>query len=182
MGPSPFPDNEVDCNLPEDPIFSTMSPYSKNRAMLRNLTIPSLPNYNIPRSPIGSSRVDTEAKFTNFLELKRQGIHFNHKLIKSTTLKNPSLTQRLMDFAKMDIIDQYSTTLPKSHWDPSAFPSYAYHEELSKSQAKILKKKDDEKAKGRREKIDFTSGASSTEVGVFGVMPKPIHKPCCKQD
>jgi hypothetical protein len=97
----------------------------------------------------------TNSKFKHFLELKKQGIHFNEKLAKSSALKNPSLMQKLMDFADIDEAGQYATTLPKDLWNPDGIPGYAYKEELAHSQQKIRKKKEDEKAKGQRESIDF---------------------------
>lgn len=63
--------------------------------------------------------------------------------------------QKLMDFSDIDEAGQYSTTLPKGLWNPEAFPEYAYKEELAKSQQKILKRKEGEKAKGQRQSVDF---------------------------
>jgi hypothetical protein len=140
------------------------SPYSANRALLRDLTLPSLPNYDIPPSPPGSPVASTNAKFKHFLELKKKGIHFNEKLSKSAAMKNPSLMQKLMDFSDIDEISQYSTTLPKDIWDPTAFPEAAFKEELAKSQKKLLKRKEEEKLRGQREAVDFVAAAVSTEA------------------
>jgi hypothetical protein len=104
----------------------------------------------------------TNSKFKHFLELKKQGIHFNEKLAKSSALKNPSLMQKLMDFADIDEVGQYATTLPKDLWNPNGFPEYAYKEELAHSQQKIRKKKEDDKAKGQRESIDFVPAAGES--------------------
>jgi hypothetical protein len=105
----------------------------------------------------------TNLKFKHFLELKKQGVHFNEKLAKSSALKNPSLMQKLMDFSDIDEAGQYATTLPKVLWNPDAFPEYAYKEELAKSQQRILKKKEDEKARGQRESVDFVPANASGE-------------------
>ncbi len=144
--------------------MTPQSPYSANRALLRDLTLPTLPNYEIPPSPPGSPLESTNSKFKHFLELKKQGIHFNEKLAKSAALKNPSLMQKLMDFSNIDEPGQYATTLPEYLWDPSSFPGHAYKEELAKSQQKILKKRGDEKAKGQRESLDFVPATSSSEL------------------
>ncbi|RDW77323.1 hypothetical protein BP6252_05376 [Coleophoma cylindrospora] len=144
------------------------SPYSANRALLRDLTLPTIASYDIPPSPPGSPLASTNAKFKHFLELKKQGVHFNEKLARSSALKNPSLMQKLMDFADIDEIGQYMTTLPKDIWDPESFPAYAYKEDLAKSQQKILKRKEDEKSRGQREAVDFVPASVSGESSRSG--------------
>ena len=141
--------------LEDDEDLPLQSPYSANRALLRDLTLPTVPNYDIPPSPPGSPVASTNAKFKHFLDLKKQGIHFNEKLAKSSALKNPSLMQKLMDFSDIDEAGQYTTTLPRDLWNPEAFPEYAYKEELAKSQQKILKRKEEEKLRVPRESVDF---------------------------
>ncbi|KAL2072476.1 hypothetical protein VTL71DRAFT_11819 [Oculimacula yallundae] len=165
LGPS-ADDPEVQSLMKEENEEQTMvpqSPYSANRALLRNLTLPSLPNYDIPPSPPGSPSESTNAKFKQYLELKKKDIHFNEKLAKSSVFKNPSLTQTLMTFSDIDEAGQYATTLPKEIWNPDGFPAYAFKEELLKSQQKVLKIREDEKAKGQRETLDFVPATSSTE-------------------
>ncbi|KZF24647.1 HCNGP-domain-containing protein [Xylona heveae TC161] len=137
------------------------SPYSANRSLLRDLTLPTVPNLDIPPSPPGSPPPRTTAKFAHFLQLKREGVHFNDKLSKSSALKNPSLLQKLRSFAGIDDQTQYATTLPSDIWDPQAFPEWAYKEELAKSQQEVLKRKEEEKAKMQREAIDFVPAAAS---------------------
>lgn len=154
------------------------SPYSANRALLRDLTLPTIPNYDIPPSPPGSPVASTNAKFKHFLELKKQGVHFNEKLAKSSALKNPGLMQKLMDFSDIDELGQYGTTLPKDLWDPNMFPEYAYKEELAKSQQKILKRKEDEKGRGQRESVDFVPASTdpSSRSGTPGAGGKQSQK------
>ena len=116
--------------LPEnDETMAPRSPYSAHRALLRDLTLPTIPNYDIQPSPPGSPIESTNLKFRHFLELKKQGVHFNEKLAKSSALKNPSLMQKLMDFADIDEVGQYATTLAKDLWNPDGFLEYAYKEE-----------------------------------------------------
>jgi hypothetical protein len=86
----------------EGHVMAPLSPYSSNRALLRDLTLPTVPNYNIPPSPPGSPMESTNAKFKHFLELKKQGIHFNDKLSKSSAMKNPALMQKLLDFSDIN--------------------------------------------------------------------------------
>ena len=139
------------------------SPYSAYRTSVRDLTLPQVPNMDIPPSPPGSPPPGIEKKFERFLELKRQGVHFNERLSKSSALKNPSLLQKLMASAGVTEDYQYNTTFPKSLWDPTAFPPWAFKEELVKSQQKLNEKKEEEKARIFRESIDFISATNSLQ-------------------
>ncbi|OBT69882.1 hypothetical protein VE03_00402 [Pseudogymnoascus sp. 23342-1-I1] len=159
--------------LPEDPDDTTpRSPYSASRALLRDLTMPSVPNFDIPPSPPGSPPPTTEKKFAHFLQLKKQGTHFNERLANSSALKNPSLMQKLMDFADVSEEDQYATTLPKDVWDPSAFPKWAYKEELAKSQQQVLKRKEEEKLGGPREFVPASGSGESSRAATPSVAPR----------
>jgi len=146
---------------PDNGNFAPQSPYSANRAIIRDLTLPPIPNYDIPPSPPGSPVASTNAKFKHFLELKKQGVHFNEKLSKSAALKNPSLMQKLMDFADIDEVAEFATTLPKELWDPTGFPEAGYKENLAKSQKDILKMREEERAKGQRTSVDFVPATAS---------------------
>lgn len=156
--------SELEDVMDEEQNGEPQSPYSANRALLRDLTLPTVPNYDIPPSPPGSPVASTNAKFKHFLELKKQGTHFNEKLAKSAALKNPSLMQKLMDFADIDEAEQYATTLPQDLWNPTGFPEYAYKEELAKSQQKILKEREAKKVRGQREALDFVPATASGET------------------
>lgn len=146
------------------------SPYSANRSIIRDLTIPTKANFDIPSSPPGSSPAGMDKKFDHFLDLKRQGVHFNEKLAQSSALQNPSLLPKLMNFAGLEERDQYATTLPKDVWNPAGFPTWAYKEELAKSQQGISKKREYSNSRLHRESIEFVSGTTSG-VSSKGVTP-----------
>ncbi|EEH37946.2 hypothetical protein PAAG_00867 [Paracoccidioides lutzii Pb01] len=134
------------------------SPFSANRALLRDMTLPPIPNFDIPPSPPGSPDPAANQKFAHFFSLKRQGVHFNEKLASSSSLRNPSLLAKLMEHAGVDGQAQYSTSLPKELWDPvSTLPPWGYKEELLKSQQEVRRKIEEKKASGPREAIDFVS-------------------------
>ncbi|MCJ1397141.1 hypothetical protein MMC11_000333 [Xylographa trunciseda] len=165
IGPSIGPSNV----LPESETTSApQSPYSANRALVRDLTLPTVANFNIPDSPPGSPPPGLDEKFGHFLELKKQDIHFNEKLARSSALKNPSLLSKLMDFAGVDESDQYATTLPSTIWDSKGFPAYAYKKELARSQQEIHKKREEERAKVQRESIEFVSASVSGQSSRAG--------------
>jgi hypothetical protein len=178
VGPVLGPTKQVEdmAGSPRDDEGSiSQSPYSANRAALRDLTLPTVPNYDIPPSPPVSPIVSTNAKFKHFLDLKRKGVHFNDSLSKSMALKNPGVMQQLMDFSDIDEAGQYATILPKEFWDSTAFPEHAYKEGLSKSQQRILKKRENDKAKGLRDSVDFVPATGSGETSRSGT-PKISQK------
>ena len=154
---------------PESEIGSEpQSPYSANRALIRDLTLPTIPIFDIPDSPPGSPPPGLDEKFGQFLKLKKQGVHFNEKLARSSALKNPSLLRKLMAFAGVDESEQYATILPSVVWDPESFPPSAYKEELAKSQQDIHKKREEERAKVQRESIEFVSASASGQSSRAG--------------
>ncbi|MCJ1431789.1 hypothetical protein MMC27_001144 [Xylographa pallens] len=165
IGPSMGPFNDQ----PESETASEpQSPYSANRALIRDLTLPTIPIFDIPDSPPGSPPPGLDEKFGQFLKLKKQGVHFNEKLARSSALKNPSLLRKLMDFAGVDESEQYATILPSGIWDPESFPPSAYKEELAKSQQDIHKKREEERAKVQRESIEFVAASASGQSSRAG--------------
>ena len=154
------------------------SPYTAQRTTIRSLTLPTNPNLDIPPSPPQSPAPGADKKFAHFLELKKQGVHFNEKLASSSALKNPSLLPKLMKSAGVEEHTQYNTTLSKSLWDPEDFPSWAYKEALLTSQQMASKKKAEEKAKAPRSSIDFVSAGGSgqsSRVGTPGLGTSARH-------
>lgn len=168
LGPTDAVDSYPASPSAEEAIYTPLSPYSANRALIHQLTVPALPNLNIPPSPPGEPATGITSKFAHFLELKKKGVHFNEKLASSSALKNPSLMEKLMDFADIDEIGQFSNTLPKEFWDPGNFPEWAYKERLAKSQQSILKKREEEKTRGQRETVDFVPATASGDSSRSG--------------
>lgn len=115
-----------------------------------------------------------EQKFDHFARLKEQGVHFNEKLAASSALKNPALLHRLMSSAGLDNSDQYATLLSKDLWDPSAFPEWAYKDELAKCQQQIAKKHEEEKLQTQRESVDFVhSNSAESPLNGDGTVSTP---------
>ena len=132
--------------------------------LVRFLTQASHPMIELPPSPPGSPNLQVEAKFKRFLELKSKGLHFNEDLANKATFRNPALLSTLMDRAGMDAAAQYATSLPTSVWDPRSLPSFAYKEELLRSQQAIRDqegaRKKQASAAGKRT-IEFASASRS---------------------
>ncbi|KAL9061698.1 MAG: hypothetical protein Q9206_000377 [Seirophora lacunosa] len=129
--------------------------------------MPIMPNFDIPPSPPGSPIPGMEQKFEHFLQLKKQGIHFNEKLARSSALKNPALLQKLMASAGLEENDQYLVALPQTLLDPLGFPEWAYKENLAKSQQQFLNREERSKLRRQRESIEFVAPAGQ-EMSING--------------
>ncbi|KAI2818065.1 hypothetical protein CBS63078_10387 [Aspergillus niger] len=132
-----------------------------DRALIHDLTLPPLPNLDIPPSPPGSPNPAANAKIAHFLTLKKQGMHFNEKLAGSTSLKNPSLLKKMMDHAGIDDQAQYHTSLPPEVWSINDLPSWGYKEELLKAQREIQIGAEERKSAGQRDAINFVAATPS---------------------
>ena len=97
------------------------SPYSATRSHIQFLTPPPIPRMDIPSSPPGTVSNELNKKFQHFFELKKEGVHFNVTLARSSALKNPGLLEKLMGFAGLDQEASYETILSVNIWDPSHF-------------------------------------------------------------
>jgi hypothetical protein len=157
FGPSLLSQNSDDRGNDEPSL--PLSPFSSNRAAIRTLIMPPVPNLSIPPSPPGSPPVASTKKFAKFLELKTQGMHFNAKLDGSAAIRNPAILPKLLEYAGIDHYDQYSSALPENLSMPTSYPPWAYGEELNKTQQKLLKQREGSKAKDGRTRIEFVSQA-----------------------
>ena len=151
----PPPDDDLQDDAPPG------SPYTSNRALVQNLTLPTVPNFDIPPSPPGSPPQRATKKFAQFLELKKKGQHFNQRLEGSSVLRDPGHLQKLMDFAGISEEEQHLSTLSEDVAVPAVFPEWAYVEQLRASQKQILKAREKEKSRRPREAVDFVSTAKS---------------------
>ncbi|RYP81320.1 hypothetical protein DL769_002049 [Monosporascus sp. CRB-8-3] len=165
-GPS-YPPLEEDPTLEEEaavgPAIPPGSPYSAERATLRNLTLPPVPDTEIPPSPPGSPPPGTNRKFAQFLELKKKGVHFNSKLAGSPALQNPALADKLLAFVDAGSREaQYATVLAPDLWDPAAFPRCAFKEQLRAAQTETAQAR----ARGRGAAVDFVpAGEAGSGAG-----------------
>ncbi|KAK6838851.1 hypothetical protein RU639_000924 [Aspergillus parasiticus] len=146
--------------------FSERSRLSTSRTLIHDLTLPPVPNLDIPISPPGSPDANANAKFAHFLSLKKQGVHFNEKLAFSASLKNPSLLKKLMEHAGIDGQMQYSTSLPSEVWDMSVLPRWGFKEELLKSQKVFHQKTEEQWSAGQRDTVDFVAATTADSTGV----------------
>lgn len=153
------------------------SPYTATRALLRDLTLPAVPNLDMPPSPPGSPVPNPalNRKFDTFLELKhKKGTHFNARLAQSAALRNPAAMDKLLGFVGLGgdesaeaqgtsrFVHQYATSLQAEIWDPEAFPPWAYRDRLKKAQEKVTKQKEEERKKVGRDAVEFVPASSST--------------------
>ncbi|EPS27559.1 hypothetical protein PDE_02502 [Penicillium oxalicum 114-2] len=158
LGPASGPAPMSDTQSPGGPSASgRSSPFSTTRALVHDLTLPPVPNLDIPPSPPGSPNPALNGKFEHFLSLKKQGVHFNAKLASSSSLRNPSLLKKMMEHAGIEEHEQYNTSLPSELWDVSNYPQWAFKEELLRTQQGIRQSKEVKSAAGQRTSIDFVS-------------------------
>ncbi|QIW98016.1 hypothetical protein AMS68_003534 [Peltaster fructicola] len=142
-----------------------LSPYSANRAQIQALTMPRFPNFDIPRSPSPPAVNSEEAaeltartrKFERFLELKKQGVHFNDRLASSTALRNPELLQQLSGYAGISPEEQYENTLGDALAAPLRWPN-GFLESLVASNQKKMKRD-----RESRTKLDFVPASVRTK-------------------
>lgn len=166
----PPPENDAADDLPPG------SPYTSSRAVIQNLTLPTVPNFDIPPSPPGSPPQRATKKFAQFLELKKKGQHFNQRLESSSVLRDPGHSQKLMDFAGISEEEQYASTLSEDLAVPAVFPPWAYVEGLRASQKRILKSKEQEKSRTPRNVIDFVSATKSGAASRTSTPSEPTGK------
>ncbi|KAH7391925.1 HCNGP-like protein-domain-containing protein [Pyrenochaeta sp. MPI-SDFR-AT-0127] len=158
QGPTALPPPEdggpVDSSAPESPVAPA-------RAMIQTLTLPTVPNFDIPHSPPGSPPQRATKKFAQFLELKKKGQHFNQRLETSSVLRDPDHSQKLLNFAGISEEDSYASTLSEQVTVPTIFPEWAYVEELRASQKRVTQANEQVKSKAPREAINFVSATKS---------------------
>ncbi|EMD62165.1 hypothetical protein COCSADRAFT_147653 [Bipolaris sorokiniana ND90Pr] len=158
QGPTATPP-PTDNGPPDDAVPG--SPFTTTRALIQNLTLPTVPNFDIPPSPPGSPPQKATKKFAQFLELKKKNQHFNHRLESSSVLRDPGHSQKLLDFAGITEEESYASTLSDDVAIPTSFPPWAYMEELKASQKQLAKAKEQEKSKAPRKALDFVSATFS---------------------
>ncbi|KAL3470674.1 HCNGP-like protein-domain-containing protein [Aspergillus californicus] len=143
------------------------------RNLVHDLTLPPVPNLDIPPSPPGSPNPSANTKFAHFLTLKKQDIHFNEKLAGSVSLKNPSLLKKLMEHAGIDEEAQYSSSLSPDIYNISSLPSWGYKEDLLIAHKEITAKADEKRAKIQRDAIDFVNSGSSRPASALFPTSRP---------
>ena len=142
------------------------SPYSTTRTLLRDLTLPPVPNLSLPPSPPGSPPPALTARVDSFLKLKAQGTHYNVKLESMPAMRNPSLSDKLLGFAGLTASDAYATSLSADVYDPKAFPAWAFRAGLREWEERQRKKREG----GRVEFVKATAGnAEEGEGAMLGI-------------
>ncbi|KAJ5309135.1 hypothetical protein PENANT_c014G06232 [Penicillium antarcticum] len=136
------------------------SPFLASRTLIQDLTLPPVPNLDIPPSPPGSPDAAANAKFEHFLTLKKRGVHFNSKLAGSSSLKNPSLMMKMMNHVGINEQSQHDTSLPVDLWDASSLPRWGFKEEILSTQQAFRQKMEEKKSSGQRSSVDFVSGSA----------------------
>lgn len=131
--------------------------------------MPPVPNFDIPDAPPGPAQNSEEAatlaattkQLERFLELKRQGVHFNERLQTSASLRNPSLLPKLLAFAGVEEQEEvYMSSLPEGLAVPARWPEDCYVESLVRGNERREKKR-----VGERERLDFVPARKVEDGG-----------------
>ncbi|PWY76168.1 hypothetical protein BO70DRAFT_363726 [Aspergillus heteromorphus CBS 117.55] len=141
--------------LQQLPANEQLPVFPASRTLIHDLTLPPVPNLDIPPSPPGSPDPAANAKISHFLSLKKQGMHFNEKLAGSASLRNPSLIRKMMDHAGIDDQAQYYTSLPLQIRGASDLPRWGFKEELLKAQREI--QAEARKVLGHKDAVQFVA-------------------------
>ncbi|OAA73510.1 HCNGP-like protein [Cordyceps fumosorosea ARSEF 2679] len=172
--PSSFAPLPEPTDLPPSSSLPPSSPYTTTRALIHDLTLPPIPNLDLPSSPprspssAAAAAAATDKKCAHFLKLKRAGTHFNAKLEQSTALRNPALTDKLLRFAEVDGRGlQYQTTLTAGVWDPGAFPEWAFRDGLRRARDRVAKEREAARAAPGRTSVEFVP-ATTTMAAAAG--------------
>ncbi|PYI23337.1 hypothetical protein BO86DRAFT_426748 [Aspergillus japonicus CBS 114.51] len=156
FGPSHESPHDAQKSSPTD--YITLS---ASRTIIHDLTLPPVPNLDIPPSPPSSPDPSADAKFAHFLSLKKQGVHFNEKLSGSASLRNPSLLKAMMNHAGIDDRAQYQAALPPAIWNAPDLPSWGFMEEIRQAQRDIQGTMEERRSARQREEIAFVAATSS---------------------
>ncbi|KAI5849998.1 HCNGP-like protein-domain-containing protein [Tricharina praecox] len=160
VGPQRPPSDEDEDEEDQGP---PLSPYTASRNLIHTLTLPpSIPT--IPPSPPGSPPAPLAAKFAHFRDLKTKGVHFNEKLLRSSSLRNPNLLEKLTEFVGFAGKDQYATNLSSDLWDPTKFPKDAFVEALAYNQAMIGEAREKVQLESGRDKVEFVGSVHAPQV------------------
>ncbi|KAI9892807.1 MAG: hypothetical protein M1814_000966 [Vezdaea aestivalis] len=154
IGPS-RPDIDYEMENSTSATSAPQSPYSKTRALIREVTLPTHPNLDIPPSPPGSPPAAARKKFSDFRKLKKSGSHFNQKLAQSAALKNPAFAPKLLEFAGVDEDAQWQFSLPPNLCRSVAYPPQVFKDGLAANQRRVQKENEERRIKEPRTSIDF---------------------------
>ncbi|KAF4552365.1 Hypothetical protein D9617_10g073460 [Elsinoe fawcettii] len=119
-GPTPAPTTDAAPSSPANndalPTSPSLSPYSSARAQIHALTMPPIPNFSLPPPPpppSPGSMASADRKIRHFLSLKKQGVHYNERLLSSPALKDQGTVDELLRYAGIEGVRQYEHALPE---------------------------------------------------------------------
>lgn len=148
-----------------------LSPYSRNRTLLRNYTLPTLdPSFHIPASPPTSPPPGPAKQFAQFLKLKEKDVHFNQKLAGTMALRNPNILENLIRHVGVGTEGQYVTNYKKDVWstDPAVL-SKGLEGQRRRGETVVqtlgrLQKEGFERAQKERKAVEFVGSTSGSGV------------------
>jgi len=85
-------------------------------------------------------------------------------MLRSSSLRNPNLLQKLTEFVGFGEKDQYATNLPSDLWDPTKFPNEAFVEALAYNQVIAIEAREKAQLESGRDKVEFVGSVQAPQV------------------
>ncbi|PVU98717.1 hypothetical protein BB559_001323 [Furculomyces boomerangus] len=110
-------------------------------------------NEQLLNDPEGECDKALNEKFKHWLDLKKQGYHFNEQLQRNKNFRNPNIYTKFLEHLD---IKETGTNFPKDIFDPDRFPDNIYYDKLNEQRTINEQKRVQEKQQfGKRSNIDF---------------------------
>ena len=163
----PLDDAAISSMLPEadELTAAPLSPYSATATLRRELSMPLVPNFDIAASPPGSPPLGPAKRIKQFLNLQKQGLHFNNSVTEQAGFYNPGAATPLFSHAELRQGDEYMTSLDKKWVDATGLPSWAHKDELRKAIERETARREKEKVGVPREFVPATGENGAVASG-----------------
>jgi len=124
------------------------------RQLLKPPPIDGKEEWGIPPESTEPCDPTVEAKVAQFLDLKRQGKHFNDSLMSSHAFRNPHIYAKLVNFVE---VDETGTSFPPHLWNPLDIQPMWYADKIAEQQKEHAEQVSAAQASGKRSGIAFES-------------------------
>jgi len=128
------------------------------RQLLKPPPIEGKEDWGIPPESGDPCDPAVEAKVAQFIDLKRQGKHFNDSLMSSHAFRNPHIYAKLVEFVD---VDETATNFPANLWNPLDIQPEWYADKIAAHQKEHAEQVSTAQAAGKRSTIKFESSSAS---------------------
>ncbi|KDQ07357.1 hypothetical protein BOTBODRAFT_180785 [Botryobasidium botryosum FD-172 SS1] len=128
------------------------------RRLLRPPPVDGQVDWGIPPESGDPCSPAIEAKVAQFIDLKRQGKHFNDSLMSSHAFRNPHIYAKLVEFVD---VDETATNFPADLWNPLDTQPEWYADKIAKQQKEHAEQVSAAQAAGKRSTISFEPSSAA---------------------